>query len=266
MARLCEVNIWRGSRQFGAICRRIAVDRGVDCVGVHAPSGHAWTIFLGASTVVNFDAYAAPALAVATDLGSGTTEADRIAGNGEGVSQSFSATSESLANLITRELPKLKRLAWLLVRDDDHANDLVQDTIVRVLTYAHNWQPGTNFGAWIKTVMRNQFYTECGQRSRESKTIVRQDETPDNSVAPPQDERLACNELRAAIERLPRNQRVALTFAAFEGLSSEEIAARMQISPNAVRCHLMRARKQLRGTIAQDPKSEPLDESSLAFT
>ena len=155
-------------------------------------------------------------------------------------------SNDSLSSLIARELPKLKRLAWVLVRDDDHANDLVQDTVVRVLTYAHSWQPGTNFGAWIKTIMRNQFYTGCAQKSRESKTVIPQDETHDEPIAAIQDDRLACEELRQAIDKLPRNQRVALTLAAFDGLSSEEIAARMDITPNAARCHLMRARKQLR--------------------
>ncbi len=156
------------------------------------------------------------------------------------------ASNDSLGSLIAHELPKLKRLAWMLVRDDDHANDLVQDTVIRVLTYAHSWQPGTNFGAWIKTIMRNQFYTECAQRNRESKSFVQQDETHDEPIAAVQDDRLACDEISKAIEKLPRNQRVALTLAAFEGLSSEEIAARMNITPNAARCHLMRARKQIR--------------------
>ena len=76
--------------------------------------------------------------------------------------------------------------------------------------------------------------------------VVPQDETHDEPIAAIQDERLACEEMRRAIEKLPRNQRVALTLAAFEGLTSEEIAARMNITPNAARCHLMRARKQLR--------------------
>src|SRR6185437_9016765 len=126
-------------------------------------------------------------------------------------------SNDSLGSLIARELPKLKRLAWLLVRDDDHANDLVQDTVVRVLTYAHSWQPGTNFGAWIKTIMRNQFYTECAQKGREAKSVVQQDETHDEPIAAIQDDRLACEEMRRAIEKLPRNQRVAITLAAFEG-------------------------------------------------
>jgi RNA polymerase sigma-70 factor, ECF subfamily len=173
--------------------------------------------------------------------------------------------AEPVSGLIARELPKLKRLAWMLVRDDDHANDLVQDTVVRVLTYANSWQPGTNFGAWVKTIMRNQFYTECSQRSRESKIVVPQDDSHDSPVAPVQDERLACNELTQAIDRLPRNQRIAVRLAAFEGLTSEEIAARMNITPNAARCHLMRGRKQLRALRAQ-PKETGLLETDMAET
>jgi RNA polymerase sigma-70 factor (ECF subfamily) len=168
-------------------------------------------------------------------------------------------SNDSMSSLIARELPKLKRLAWMLVRDDDHANDLVQDTVVRVLTYAHSWQPGTNFGAWIKTIMRNQFYTECAQKGRESKMLVPQDESHDEPIAAIQDDRLACEELRRAIDKLPRNQRTALTLAAFEDLNSEEIAARMNISPNAARCHLMRARKQLRHFAGTDAEHAAAD-------
>jgi hypothetical protein len=51
----------------------------------------------------------------------------------------------------------------------------------------------------------------------------------------------------------------------FEGLSSEEISARMTITPNAARCHLMRGRKQLR-KLASAPRRDEieLDEPVLA--
>jgi DNA-directed RNA polymerase specialized sigma24 family protein len=46
---------------------------------------------------------------------------------------------------------------------------------------------------------------------------------------------------------------VAMSLAAFDGLSSKEIAVRMKISPNAVRCHLMRGRKRLRDVAVAPP-------------
>lgn len=184
----------------------------------------------------------------ATTIPSGTGELsfgyEEVADTAAAIAEP-SVAAETLGGLIRAELPKLRRLAWRLVRNNDHADDLVQDTIVRVLTYAHNWQPGTNFGAWIRTVMRNQFYTQSGSHARELMALVR-DEGHDAPIAPDQDDRVTCTELAAAIDELPAAQRQAISLAAFEGLSSEEIALQMKISPNAARCHLMRGRKQLR--------------------
>lgn len=165
-------------------------------------------------------------------------------------------SAESISVLVEKEMSKMRRFAWMLVRDNDHADDLVQDTIVRVLTYADQWQPGTNFSAWVKVIMRNLFSTECSLRARDA-TALMLDQSPREAIAPTQDDRLTCSEMTTAISHLPRNQRVAVSLAAFEGLRSKEIAVRMQISPNAVRCHLMRGRKQLRDVAAAPPDRRP---------
>jgi RNA polymerase sigma-70 factor (ECF subfamily) len=104
--------------------------------------------------------------------------------------------------------------------------------------------------------MRNILYTECGRRAREARAFTL-DRPPIEAAAPTQIDRITCNELTAAIRRLPRNQRIAITLAVLEDLSSEEIAARMQISPNAVRSHLLRGRKQLRDFAAALPDRRP---------
>lgn len=153
--------------------------------------------------------------------------------------------TEMLRGLITREIPKLRQLAWKLVRDNDHADDLVQDTVIRVLVYGHTWEGGTNFGAWARAVMRNMFYTQCGQRARESQTFV-EDETWDKGASASQDDQVICGELATAIDQLPHPQRTSIKLSAYEGLNADEIATKMGISPNAVRCHLLRARKNLR--------------------
>ena len=164
-----------------------------------------------------------------------------------------SASADSISALIEKEMTKMRRFAWMLVRDNDHADDLVQDTIVRILTYSDRWQPGTNFSAWVKAIMRNILYTECGRRTREA-TALLLNPSPGEAIAPEQDDRLARKELTAAIGRLPRNQRIAVSLAAFGGWSSDEIASRMHISSNAVRCHLLRARRQLRDMASALPR------------
>jgi RNA polymerase sigma-70 factor (ECF subfamily) len=151
--------------------------------------------------------------------------------------------------LIGREMPRLRRFAWHLVHDDDHADDLLQDTIVRVLLYATKWQPGTNFGAWARRIMRNQFYCDHRQRGGVP-PAVSLDDVPEPVIPPSQLAALECGEWQVEIERLPTSQRSVLKMTAFEGLQCEEIAGHLRISADAVRCHLLRGRKRLREVAA----------------
>ena len=58
--------------------------------------------------------------------------------------------------LIEQQIPRLRRYARALTRNRDRADDLVQDTLSRALDKQHLWQPGTNLGAWLFTIMHNQ--------------------------------------------------------------------------------------------------------------
>ncbi len=57
-------------------------------------------------------------------------------------------------------LPSLRAFAISLTYSTDHADDLVQDTIVRALTNIEKFEPGTNMGAWLFTILRNLFYSQ----------------------------------------------------------------------------------------------------------
>src|SRR5207245_9679021 len=58
--------------------------------------------------------------------------------------------------LLEQQIPRLRRYARVLTRNPDRADDLVQDTLSRALEKQHLWQPGTNLGAWLLTIMHNQ--------------------------------------------------------------------------------------------------------------
>src|ERR1700751_4911368 len=62
------------------------------------------------------------------------------------------------SRMLEAELPFLRRNAGRWHREPADADDLVQETILRALSSAHLWQPGTNLRAWLVTIMRNQFF------------------------------------------------------------------------------------------------------------
>ena len=56
---------------------------------------------------------------------------------------------------ILAEIPRLRRYAYVLLRDQSAADDLVQDSLERALSRQNLFQPGTNLRAWLFTIMHN---------------------------------------------------------------------------------------------------------------
>src|SRR5215213_4943114 len=73
-------------------------------------------------------------------------------------------------------LPSLRAFALSLTNAREIADDLVQDTLVRALAKIDQFEPGTNIGAWLFTILRNIFYSQCRRTKREI-------EDPDGSYA-----------------------------------------------------------------------------------
>jgi RNA polymerase sigma-70 factor (ECF subfamily) len=120
-------------------------------------------------------------------------------------------------------LPSLRAFAMSLARSPDHADDLVQDAIVRALANIEKFQPGTSMSAWLFTILRNLFYSQ----HRRAKHEVAD---PDGSyagqlrTAPDQGARCDFQDMRAALARLSPENREVLILVAAEGLSYMEAA------------------------------------------
>ncbi|MDX1540778.1 MAG: sigma factor, partial [Geminicoccaceae bacterium] len=54
-----------------------------------------------------------------------------------------------IEDLITEQIPNLRRYARALLGDPTTADDLVQETLLRALSRQHLWKPGTNMRAWM---------------------------------------------------------------------------------------------------------------------
>jgi RNA polymerase sigma-70 factor, ECF subfamily len=170
------------------------------------------------------------------------------------LSQRIPAEGDDLSQRIEHEIPFLHRIVRRWHRDGADADDLVQDTLVRALTSAHLWEPGTNLRGWLFAIMRNQFLAGIGKSNRLA-SMLRSFAEADRSRAPdPREARLVLRDVEGALKRLPSKQRTAVLLAGVEGKSYDEVARAMGLSVGAVRCHLARGRERLRA--ATDPAED----------
>src|SRR5260221_8338525 len=141
-------------------------------------------------------------------------------------------------------IPHLRAYARFLTGNRERADDLVQDALLRALTAAHQFQPGTNLKAWIFTILRNLFYNEIRKNRLKVQSI---DDIPGEGPATPptQDSNLEVAGYRRAFWQLGQSQREVLIMVGASGLSYEEAAAICQCAVGTIKSRVSRARREL---------------------
>ena len=152
-------------------------------------------------------------------------------------------------------LDALYNLARWLVRDPVEAEDLVQETYLRAIRGAHQFQPGTNLRAWLFQILRNTFFTLYKRKAREPEAMdpdVLDGMSPgiggaagDGRLAGPPDG-TAGLDLTAALQRLPEEYRSVVLLADLEDFTMTEVAHIMACPVGTVKSRLFRARAILR--------------------
>ena len=79
------------------------------------------------------------------------------------------------ARLLETEIPRLRRYARALTRDQSRADDLVQSCLCRAIAKQHLWEPGTNLRAWLFTILHNQHVNDVRRSVREGVSIPVED-------------------------------------------------------------------------------------------
>jgi RNA polymerase sigma-70 factor (ECF subfamily) len=103
----------------------------------------------------------------------------------------------SVRTAMLAAMPKLRAFAISLCRNGDHAEDLVQDTLLRACANIMSFTPGTNMLAWLCTILKNHFLSQCRSRRGWSEEI---DDHADSIASKPMQVIYAeYNELKAAL-------------------------------------------------------------------
>ncbi len=149
-------------------------------------------------------------------------------------------------------IPHLRAFARFLTGERERADDLVQDAIVRALAAAHQYQPGTNFKAWIFTILRNLYYNEGRKRRVKVEPF---DDAAANlyAVQPHQEVGLAFDDFRRAFWQLNEEQREVLILVGASGMSYEDAARICNCAVGTVKSRVSRARTLLARIMAEGP-------------
>lgn len=154
--------------------------------------------------------------------------------------------SKEDADAIEAEIPYLRRYARGLTGRADTADDLVQDTLERVIKRFHQFQVGTNLRAWAFTILHN---VRCDQFRRTARRgiEVAVEDVPDRlSSRAEQTDQLHLRDFKRAFERLSEPHRQVLLLGGVEGMSYEQIAEVLGIEIGTVKSRVARARESLR--------------------
>ncbi len=143
---------------------------------------------------------------------------------------------------------KLYRLAFRITLDKAEAEDIVQDTLVRVWNKREEWMQFDSMEAYCLTVARNLAIDRSRRMDfRDVELTPEVREMPD--VSTPYD-RLALEEqivlVRRLVDELPEKQRTVMQLRDVEEKSYKEIAHILQISEEQVKVTLFRARQNIR--------------------
>jgi len=147
---------------------------------------------------------------------------------------------------------KLLPFAYRLTNNLDDAKDLIQETALRAFNNKEKFEIGTNFKAWVQTIMRNTFINiyrkkknrQTSSEPGDSYVFINDKNAIDNAAA----STIMMNELGSIIDALDFNYRKPFMLF-YQGYKYEEIAKDMSLPIGTVKSRIFFARRKLRNSI-----------------
>ena len=169
----------------------------------------------------------------------------------------------ALNDLMERHATPVFRFLCRMVGNEDDANDLAQETFVRVFRAKASFRTNEKFSTWLYTIAanlaRNHFRwrarhpnisleTEIGEAEQTLGSTLPANNPPPNEQALTAERATA---VRAAVGKLPEDLREAIVLCEWEEHSVAEAAAILEATPKAVESRLYHARQILRERLKQ---------------
>ncbi|NIA15978.1 MAG: sigma-70 family RNA polymerase sigma factor [Nitrospiraceae bacterium] len=168
--------------------------------------------------------------------------------------------SPEFEGLVLEHMNVLYAVAVRLTRNDADAADLVQNTVVKALRFHARFKKGTHIKAWLLTILRNTFINDYRQKARRPIHVALSGTEPATAAYSPDPVvrsttgkptssellELVNDEVKGAVDSLPKDFRAAVLMADLEGRSYKEIAEALDCPLGTVMSRIYRGRRLLR--------------------
>ncbi|MCL5270089.1 MAG: RNA polymerase sigma factor [bacterium] len=182
------------------------------------------------------------------------------------------AAIERLLRLVS---PDIYRLVYSMLRDHDDADEVVQETLIRLFRHLPSLKDADRFASWVMRIAVNQVQTWRVKKGRNRLYEMAEGFEPDEDVivfagsagGNPREEavrREVRDEIELAMTELPERQKMAMVLFEIEGLSIKEVASAMDCSEGAVKFNIHKARKKLQRRLAHLVKNWKFGSRSAA--
>ncbi len=159
-------------------------------------------------------------------------------------------TAIEFKKMVQKEGSSLRQYAYQLTRNVEDTNDLVQDTMLKALTYQDKFTDGTNLKGWLYTIMKNTFINNYRRMVKRNTFIDQTDndfyiDSASHAVKNAADQSFMMKDMERAIDALPVSLKKPFTMN-FKGFKYHEIAEILNIPIGTVKTRIFVARRQLR--------------------
>jgi RNA polymerase sigma-70 factor (ECF subfamily) len=164
--------------------------------------------------------------------------------------ESMDIPTDGIGEKIVALLPRLRRFARTLSRNQHDADDLVQVAVERAWRNIAQYRPDANLASWMFGIMKNAWIDDRRSRGRRGEVALPED-SGDHPAVTPFDANTQLWSVSEAMVKLPEEQRLAVALVLVEGLSYKEAAELLDIPIGTLTSRLARGRTALAAALGE---------------
>lgn len=155
--------------------------------------------------------------------------------------------------LVKANLDSITRIATRLTGNQDLAEELVQETMLRAVGNWESFRHQAEFKTWLYRILINAFRDQLRRKPKVTFAAVEPNQHQSNvhSAELTAEAEELSKIVAGLIAQLPQRQREVLVLTTYESLTSEQIAATLNINVANVHANLSTARKKLKEWLAK---------------